>query len=89
MVGLQQARTLVPTNPAPLLGRMAAAFASGQIAGPLVTVALARMPAPGWSGIEMTLVLATISLLASAFCLQRMSLVLETLDEHTPVAQTG
>lgn len=88
MVGLQQARTLVPTNPTPLLGRMAAAFASGQIASPLVALALARVFAPGWSGIEITLILATISLLASAFWLQRLSPVPEILDEHTPVVQT-
>jgi MFS family permease len=36
MAGLQLARELVPDNPTPLLARMTAAFALGQIAGPLL-----------------------------------------------------
>ena len=36
MAGLQLARELAPQNPTPLLARMTVAFASGQIAGPLL-----------------------------------------------------
>jgi MFS family permease len=36
MAGLQLARELMPRNPTPLLARMTAAFAAGQIAGPLL-----------------------------------------------------
>jgi MFS family permease len=72
MAGLQQARALAPSNPTPLLGRMSAAFASGQIAGPLLALGLARVPLPGWNGIEMTLVLAAASLLVGAVWLHRM-----------------
>ncbi|HSW03726.1 YbfB/YjiJ family MFS transporter [Aquabacterium sp.] len=88
MVGLQQARMLAPLNPTPLLGRMSAAFAAGQIAGPLVALGLARVPAPGWSGIELTLLLAVLSLLASAVWLHRSTPALETSDEHTALART-
>jgi hypothetical protein len=68
---------------------MSAAFAGGQIAGPLVALGLARVPAPGWSGIELTLLLASATLLASAFWLYRSHRVPETVDEHTtPIACT-
>ena len=86
MAGLQQARELAPRNPTPLLGRMSAAFACGQIAGPLVVLGLAQVPVPGWSGIELTLVLAVATLLLSAFWLYRFP-ALETSHEHPPVAR--
>lgn len=47
MAGLQLARERAPVNPTPLLARMTASFASGQIAGPLLVRALG---AGGWSG---------------------------------------
>ncbi len=47
MAGLQLAREQLPANPTPLLARMTAAFAAGQIAGPL----LVRLLGPGsWAG---------------------------------------
>jgi MFS family permease len=82
MAGLQHARGLAPNNPTPLLGRMAAAFASGQLAGPLVALALGRMEVPGWSGIEMTLALATGCLLAGAWWLYRRPLDLNPFPEQ-------
>lgn len=75
MTGLQHARSLAPAHPTPLLGRMTAAFALGQIAGPLVALALdhllRRLPASGWTGIELTLALAAALLLRSAHWLRR------------------
>jgi MFS family permease len=87
MVGLQHARALAPINPAPLLGRMSAGFASGQIAGPLVALGLARVPLPGWSGIEMTLALAAVSLLAGAVWLHRIPIRLEISDTGSTAGQ--
>jgi hypothetical protein len=89
MVGLQQARSLAPANPTPLLGRMSAAFAAGQIAGPLVALGLDRLPLPGWSGIEQTLLLGTLALLASALWLYRSTLDQEMIDESRTTARPG
>jgi len=46
MAGLQLAREQAPDNPTPLLARMTVAFATGQIAGPLLVRALPE----GWAG---------------------------------------
>ncbi len=86
MAGLQQARALAVANPTPLLARMTAAFALGQIAGPLVALALARLGPPGGTGIEATLVLATGGLLASAAWLHRNTPTLETHHAHESAA---
>lgn len=49
MSALQLAREQVPDNPTPLLARITAAFAAGQIAGPL----LVRAIGPGnWAGLD-------------------------------------
>jgi predicted MFS family arabinose efflux permease len=69
MVGLQIARARAAHDPAPLLSRMVAAFATGQIAGPLAALAAARLA--GGNGIEPTLVLAAVLLLGTAFWLHR------------------
>jgi predicted MFS family arabinose efflux permease len=78
VIAMQQARALAPLQPAPLLGRMTAAFALGQIAGPLVVRALAgahwQPPWGGlgvWSAIEITSALATALLLGTALWLRR------------------
>jgi MFS family permease len=90
MAGLQHARAMAPDNPAPLLGRMSAAFASGQIAGPVVALALApvlvHVPVAGLSGIELTLLLATACLLAAAAWLLQIPSEQETHGEHAPTA---
>jgi hypothetical protein len=77
---------MAPDNPAPLLGRMSAAFASGQIAGPVVALVLAHAPVAGLSGIELTLLLATVSLMAAAAWLLRFTSEKETAGEPTPIA---
>jgi hypothetical protein len=79
MAGLQLARTLAPHNPTPLLGRMTAAFALGQIAGPLLVRLLDSWLAPrragpdaqAWGSIELTSVVAGALLAATAAWLWR------------------
>lgn len=78
MAGLQQARALAPRQPAPLLSRMTAAFAAGQIAGPLVALGLSRLlPASlvgaDGSGIAPTLALATALLCGTGLWLYRQA----------------
>ena len=71
MAGLQLAREQVPANPTPLLARMTAAFAAGQIAGPLLVRALG----PGsWAGLDalgLASALATVLLMVTAAWLSR------------------
>ena len=64
MAGLQLARDRAAANPAPLLSRLVAAFALGQIAGPLAAFIVGQ--ALGSDGLAPTLWLATGALLASA-----------------------
>jgi hypothetical protein len=70
MAGLQLAREARPDAPTPLLARMTAAFAAGQILGPLLVRALG----PGRWGIEaldLTGALATLLLVLTALWLWR------------------
>jgi predicted MFS family arabinose efflux permease len=69
MAGLQLARDRATANPAPLLSRLVAAFAFGQIAGPLAAYLAGRIL--GGDGLAPTLWLATAALLASAAWLHR------------------
>ncbi len=62
MAGLQEARA---AGGAPLMAAMTAAFAAGQIAGPLVVSALARRP----HGFAVALAIAALALLLSAVAL--------------------
>ncbi len=59
MAGLQLAREARPADPTPLLARMTAAFAAGQIAGPLMVRALGPLHADAlaWTGTAATVVL--------------------------------
>ncbi len=67
MAGLQLAREAQPDNPTPLLARMTASFAAGQIAGPLLVRALGS----GTEAMVWTSALATLSLILSALWLWR------------------
>ena len=60
MAGLQLAREQVPTNPTPLLARMTAAFAAGQIAGPLLVRALGPGRWAGWDALSWASAAATV-----------------------------
>ena len=74
MAGLQLARELEPKNPTPLLARMTVAFASGQIAGPLLVRWLGTGRAGGhdavwWGNLAATVLLAlTAAWLAHGSC---------------------
>ena len=72
MIGLQKARALAPLNPARLLGRMTAAFALGQIAGPLLVRGLAGMQWRDWGPVERSSSAATVLMLVTALWLWRL-----------------
>ena len=74
MTGLQEARHWAPDRPQPLVARMTAAFALGQIAGPLIALAFSRVPAHwlGLTGVPLAQALAAVLLLASACWLHRL-----------------
>jgi hypothetical protein len=66
MAGLQWARELLPANPTGLLARMTAAFAAGQIAGPLVVRAAGPWLPPGLDAVGLGSALAALLLAATA-----------------------
>ncbi|MCJ2012244.1 YbfB/YjiJ family MFS transporter [Methylobacterium sp. J-076] len=71
MAGLQLARQARPDDPTPLLARMTAAFAAGQIAGPLLVRALGPGRWAGWDALGWTGALATLLLVVTALWLWR------------------
>ena len=74
LIALQQARALVPLQPAPLLGRMTAAFALGQIAGPALVRALDALPSVSrWPAMDLGAAAAAAVMLLSAAWLWRLS----------------
>ena len=66
LAGIQEIRARVISNPAPLVARMTAAFALGQIAGPVLSALLLHTPQSGARGLDLALQLGAASLLASA-----------------------
>jgi MFS family permease len=66
MAGLQEARRLAGSRAPALMAAMTAAFAAGQIAGPLVVPLLG-----GSGGVSAPLTLAALVLVASALLLPR------------------
>jgi predicted MFS family arabinose efflux permease len=75
MLGLQEARARSPDNPTTILGRMTAAFAVGQLAGPLVSGALERLPVSHADALRLALLLAAFGLGGSAVALFRLARV--------------
>ena len=73
MLGLQEARALAPGNPTRILARMTAAFAAGQLTGPLASAALNLLPVGLLTALGYALQLAAFGLAASAAVLWRMS----------------
>jgi predicted MFS family arabinose efflux permease len=73
MLGMQEARARAPTNPAALLGLMTAAFAVGQLGGPVVSGLLDQLPGGHRATLGHALQLAALGLTASAAYLWRQS----------------
>jgi len=65
MAGLQEARAIGGAQAPQLMAAMTAAFAAGQVAGPLVVALLVRRP----HGFALALAAAAIALVASAVAL--------------------
>jgi MFS family permease len=73
LVGMQAARAHAPSNPTAILARMTAAFALGQLAGPMFSATLGLLPVGHGAALNHTLQLAALGLLLSAVYLWRMS----------------
>lgn len=73
MIGMQEARARAPDGSMALLGLMTAAFAIGQLAGPVVSGALALSPIGHRAGLDHALQLAAVTLAMSAAYLWRHS----------------
>ncbi len=71
MAGLQLARERMPANPAPLLVRMTAGFAAGQIAGPLLVRLLGSGELAGWDALRWANAAATLLLAGTSIWLWR------------------
>lgn len=83
MAGLQLAREQSPTNPTPLLARMTVAFATGQIAGPVLVRILGSEARAGWDGLSWANALATVLLATTAVWLWRSSSFSPATLEHS------
>jgi predicted MFS family arabinose efflux permease len=73
MIGMQEARARAPRNPTALLGLMTAAFAIGQLAGPVVAGTLDLLPMGHRTALGCALQLAAFALAFSAAYLWRHS----------------
>ncbi|HSV77807.1 MAG TPA: YbfB/YjiJ family MFS transporter [Ramlibacter sp.] len=65
LAGVQEMRARAPAQAARLVGRITAAFALGQIAGPIASALLLQVPALADRGLALALQLAALALLAS------------------------
>ncbi|MEP6792018.1 MAG: YbfB/YjiJ family MFS transporter, partial [Ramlibacter sp.] len=73
MAGVQEIRSRAVGDATPLVARMTAAFATGQIAGPVLSALLVQMPLAGANGLNLALQAGAAGLLASALWLWRFS----------------
>lgn len=73
LAGVQVARARTPGDPGNAVGRMTAAFAVGQIAGPMTSVLLLSVPSLRTNGLDIALQVAAASLFATAVWLLRES----------------
>lgn len=71
LAGVQEMRARAPADAARLVGRITAAFALGQIAGPAASALLLQVPALGARGLALALQIAALALLASGAWLWR------------------
>jgi hypothetical protein len=73
MAGLQLARERRPSNPTPLLARMTAGFATGQIAGPLLVRLIGSAHIASWDALHWANAVATVLLAVTSLWLWRTS----------------
>ena len=71
LAGVQEMRARAPQDAARLVGRITAAFALGQIAGPAMSALLLQLPGLGERGLALALQAAALGLLASGAWLWR------------------
>jgi predicted MFS family arabinose efflux permease len=71
LAGVQEARVRAAHDPTRAIGRMTAAFAVGQIAGPVTSALLLHVSALRTVGIDISLQAAALALFATAWWLQR------------------
>jgi MFS family permease len=74
LAGVQEMRARAPADAGRLVGRITAAFALGQIAGPVASALLLEVPGLGTRGLAVALQLAAIWLLASGAWLWRRTM---------------
>ena len=79
MAGIQEARRVAGDQARAVIGAMTAAFAMGQIAGPLLVAALVRIP----GGFSWALALSAIPLLVAAGVLHMRPSPTESVDGAT------
>lgn len=86
LVGVQEIRARAVHAPAAAVGRMTAAFATGQIAGPVASALLLYVPALRAQGLALALQAAALALFATAWWLWRQSTPLHHSKEmsHAP-----
>ncbi len=73
LAGVQVARARTRGDPRGAVGRMTAAFAIGQIAGPVVSALMLNIPALRPNGLDIALQFAAVTLFATAVWLMRES----------------
>jgi hypothetical protein len=71
MAGLQLARERMPANPTPLLAQMTAAFAGGQIAGPLFIWMIGAESFFGLNALNLANAVSTVLLVSTSVWLWR------------------
>jgi hypothetical protein len=86
MAGVQEIRARAVGDPTALVGRMTAAFAVGQIAGPIASSVLLHLPGGTANGLNLALQAGGASLLLSAAWLWREAHASQRLQE-VPHAQ--
>jgi hypothetical protein len=74
-------RARTPAQAARLVGRLTAAFAAGQIAGPVASAILLQLPMPGTRGLDLALQAGAAGLLASGAWLWRLAFFNSTDQE--------
>jgi MFS family permease len=73
LAGVQEVRARTQGDATPLVARMTASFALGQIAGPITSSLLLHLPGVAQRGLDIALQLAALSVFAAAAWLWRMN----------------